>query len=281
MTPALLRPTLAPPSPLAAVVGAVRVAAILAVVAAGSAAVLAAACLPRRAGGAAAAEHVAVGLCRACLWIAGVERRVEGGGALRRHRGFVFFNHVSFLDPLVLVAVAPLRFLATAGVRRLPFLGPMATALGTVYVHRGQHESRAAARTELAEAVGTSPVPVAVAPEGRIGPGGRVLPFRHGAFEVAADARAPVLLVALSFEPHAPVVWGDGEWVLAALWRLCARTGPLVARLTAIPPARTVPPGAAPRAARDAEDRVRGVLRRDREAASGGLESGCAEETSR
>ena len=231
-------PTLPPrPSVGAAALGAVRVAGVVAVLAVGTVVLLAAALLPGRPGGAAPAEWVAVGVARALLATMGVRLRVEGGAALRAHRGFVFFSHPSFLDPLALVAVRPLRFLAAAGVRRLPLVGWMATAIGTLYLDRGRGEDRRRARRALREAVRSSSVPVALAPEGGIAPGPGVLPLRRGAFEVAAEAGAPVLLVALRVEPRAATRWDSGEWLLAPLWRACARSTPLAITVRALPPA--------------------------------------------
>ena len=83
----------------------------------------------------------------------------------------------------------------------------------------------------------SSPVPVALAPEGGIAPGPGVLPLRRGAFEVAAEAGAPVLLVALRVEPRAATRWEAGEWLLAPLWRACARSTPLAITVRALPPA--------------------------------------------
>ena len=247
------------PSPADAALGVVRVAAVLLLLVVGTVILLGAALLPVRLGRARPAQHVAAGICRAFLWITGSRLVVEGADTLRRHRGFVFFNHLSFLDPIVLVAARPLRFLATRGVRSIPFVGWMATALGTIYVDRGQDESREAARAALRAAVARSPTPVALAPEGRIGPGPGVLPFRRGAFEVAADAGAPVLLVALRFEPHAYALWQDEEWLVGPLWRLCARRRPFTATVAALPPALAVgddPAGAAA----EAERRLDAVL---------------------
>jgi 1-acyl-sn-glycerol-3-phosphate acyltransferase len=241
------------------VLGAVRVAAVLVLIVVGTVVLLAAALLPVRVGGARPAQHVAAAVCRAFLWATGTRLVVEGRGALRAHRGFVFFNHLSFLDPVVLVAARPLRFLSTQGVRSIPFVGWMATALGTIYVHRGREASRDAARQKLRAAVARSRTPVALAPEGEIGPGPGVLPFRRGAFEVAADADAPVLLVALRFEPHAYALWRDGEWLVGPLWRLCARRRPFTATVTALPPALPVDADPAGAAA-EAERRLDAVL---------------------
>ena len=223
------------PGPAAALLGAVRVVAVLAVLVVGTVAVLGAALLPGYARGARPAQWVAVGLARLFLATVGVRLRVEGGAALRAHRGFVFFNHPTFIDPVLVMAVRPVRFLAAAGVRRLPLLGWMASAVGTLFVNRGQDESRAQSRDALLEAARSSPVPIALAPEGGIYNGEGVGPLRHGAFDVAAGAGADVRLVALSVEPRAYTRWHDGEWLLAPLWRLCARTAPLVATVRVLP----------------------------------------------
>ena len=139
-----------------------------------------------------------------------------------------------------------MRFLSTAGVRHLPFIGWMATALGTLYVNRGRGASREEARHALRREVHQSSVPVGLAPEGQIGPGPDVLPLRHGAFEVAADADAPILLVSLQFEPYGYAAWLDGEWLLRAYWRLCARTRPVTATLRVL---EEIDPDASSRAA--------------------------------
>ncbi|MDT0633020.1 lysophospholipid acyltransferase family protein [Rubrivirga sp. S365] len=257
LSPAPPAPCPPRPSVAAAVLGVLRVAAVGAVLVVGAVAVLAAACLPGRPGGAAPSEWAAVGVARALLGAMGVRLRVEGGAALQAHRGFVFFSHPSFLDPLALLAVRPLRFLAAAGVRRLPLVGPMATALGTLYLDRGRGESRERARAALREAVASSPVPVALAPEGRTSPGPGVLPLRRGAFEVAAEAGAPVLLVALSVEPRNRTLWREGEWLTAPLWRVCARRGPLVATVRALRPALDA---GRPGAAAEAERRLNAAL---------------------
>lgn len=230
------------PGLVGAVIGVVRVVGVLVLLAVGTAVLLVAALVPGRPRGVRVAVHVAVGIARAFLAMSGTRLAVEDAHALRAHRGFVFFNHLAWLDPVALMAVTPVRFLATQGVRRIPFVGWMAAAVGTLFVNRGRDESREAARDALRAAVAGSPLPVALAPEGGIGPGPGVLPLRHGAFEVATDADADVLLVALSFEPPGYAVW-EHEWLLAPLWRLCARTGPFTVRVRALTPVLETRPG--------------------------------------
>ena len=232
------------PGPAARLLGAARVLAVVALLLAGTVGLLAAALVPVRVRGVRVAVWAAVGVARALLWTTGTRLCVAGAEALRAHRGFVFFNHLSFLDPVALMAVRPVRFLATRGVRRIPLVGPIARAVGTLFVNRGQDASREQARRDLRAAVSRSPLPVALAPEGGIGPGPGVGPLRHGAFEVASDADADVLLVALAFEPPGYAVWED-ETLAGPLWRWCARTAPFTISVRALPPHLETRPGGA------------------------------------
>ncbi|MEO0560205.1 MAG: 1-acyl-sn-glycerol-3-phosphate acyltransferase, partial [Bacteroidota bacterium] len=146
--------------------------------------------------------------------------------------GFVFFNHFSWIDPVVLMAATPVRYLAASGVRKLPFIGWVGRAVGTVFVNRGDNSSREAARGGLRDAIASSLTPVALAPEGGIKPGPPVRPFRYGAFEVAADTNQPILLVALTYTPWPRAAWQDGETLIDAAWRVSARRGSFAACVT-------------------------------------------------
>lgn len=225
------------PGPVAVAVGAVRLAAVLVLAILGALVVLLAALLPVRVRGARPALWVVVALARLFVLLFGLRLRCPDPGTLRRHHGLVFINHLSYLDPVVIEALAPVRFLATAGVQRLPFIGWIARAIGTVFVERGQAESRTASRSLVVEKLERRAYPpIVIAPEGQIGPGGGVLPFRHGALAVARDAGVPILPLVLRFEPLGAAAWLDGEWILRALWRLAARTSPFTATVTPLPP---------------------------------------------
>ncbi|MDX1419706.1 MAG: lysophospholipid acyltransferase family protein [Rubricoccaceae bacterium] len=224
------------PGPVAVLVGVVRILLVLAVAAAGALAVPLAALVPGRVRGVRPGLWVVVALARLFVGLFGIRLRGSAPDALRRHEGLVFINHLSYLDPVVVEAVTPVRFLATAGVRRLPFIGWIARSVGTVFVDRKDEESRAASREALIGALSERPCPpIVIAPEGQIGPGDRVLPFRHGALAVAQDAGVAVLPVVLQFDPFDAAVWLPDEWILRALWRLAARTTPFTATVTPLP----------------------------------------------
>ena len=230
MSPAAVS-ALPAPGVVGTVVGGLRIAAALVTLVVGTAGVLASSAVPIRLRGTRLSLWATAWTARALLVCFGVELAVEDRAALRAHRGFVFFNHFSWIDPVVLMAATPVRFLAAAGVQRLPLIGWVGRAVGTIFVNRGDGASREAARGGLREAVTRSRTPVALAPEGGIRPGPPVRPFRHGAFEVAAETSQRVLPVALDYAPWPRAAWQDGEALVDAAWRVAARRGPFRARV--------------------------------------------------
>ena len=154
------------------------------------------------------------------------------------HQGFIFANHISYFDILMLLNVLPMRFLSRLENRSWPFIGWVAVAVGTVFVNRDDKQSRAQARRQLAQA-GRFP-PIVLYPEGGIGPAHNLRPFRYGAFELAVAEAIPYLPCAIVYDRPEVLAWGD-ESFLAALWRLACRTGPIQARLVPLAPIRPKP----------------------------------------
>lgn len=156
---------------------------------------------------------------RSLLWAMNVKWSCTDSEHYKQHRGFIFPNHISYLDILVLIAIAPVRFLAKREVRSWPVVGQAAQAIGCVFVNREDKDSRASARTSLAH-IDRFP-PVALFPEGRKGPGHLLAPFRHGAFEIVTQGEVPFIPCALVYSQPEWAMWYRGEFVLKAAWRLC------------------------------------------------------------
>jgi 1-acyl-sn-glycerol-3-phosphate acyltransferase len=146
----------------------------------------------------------------------------------RRLEGFVFPNHSSFLDILMMTHLIPMRFVAKQEVRRFPIVGPLAIAIRCVFVKRDSKESRAQARLALAK-VNRFP-PIVLFPEGKTGSGETLQPFRRGAFEIAVENEVPFLPCVILFDKPEYVRW-MGEKFLRVIWRLASRSGPLTAKL--------------------------------------------------
>src|SRR6185369_10489209 len=115
------------------------------------------------------------GWARLILWLLAV--RVEASGAPPRPPFLLVANHLSYLDVLVLASRLPSVFVSKAEVRRWPLLGPICTALGTIYIDRGQRRDIPRVMAEI-EAALDSGLGVVFFPEGTSSKGETVAPFK-------------------------------------------------------------------------------------------------------
>nr|MDT0657767.1 lysophospholipid acyltransferase family protein [Micromonospora sp. DSM 115978] len=143
---------------------------------------------------------------RAVLAALGVKLRVAG--RLPTGRALLVANHISWLDVLALLAVAPVQLLAKREVRGWPLIGPLAAAGGTIFVRRDRPRSLPETVGAVAAALRAGGV-VAVFPEGttwcgtpRGGCGGMGR-FRPAMFQAGIDAAAPVVPVAIRYRAGA------------------------------------------------------------------------------
>ncbi|MEU5938852.1 lysophospholipid acyltransferase family protein [Micromonospora sp. NPDC047548] len=125
--------------------------------------------------------------------------RLEVRGRPPRRRALLVANHVSWLDVLAVLAVAPARMLAKREVRAWPLVGPLARAAGALFVDRARPRELPATVARIAGALRAGD-PVAVFPEGTTWCGtptaGDCRPgrgFRPAVFQAAIDAGAPVV----------------------------------------------------------------------------------------
>lgn len=216
--------------------GVLRMAGTAVWIAMGTVAVLLSGWVPVRIRGIRPAGWIVTGLARGVCRIMRVRIRGQDFDALRRHVGFIFPNHLSLLDPLVLLAVMPVRFVAATEVARYPLIGQLTKSIDTVFVSRQNRDSRREARTQIADAFRhTNQPPIVLFPEGRLGPGHHLYPFRYGAFNVATGAGINFIPCGLRYEPLDVAVWhgGQGESLWKALWRLA--TSPVPVKVEVLP----------------------------------------------
>jgi len=189
--------------------------------------------LPLRIGGAKIATWPVVLMARIFMALMGIRYHCPAPARVRHHQGLLFCNHTSFLDILLILYLTPARFLSTKGVRKLPIIGHLAVALDTVFVHRHNDEARAAARDEIVEQLRErSYPPLAIFPEGKIGPGHTVLPLRYGAFEIAKAEGIAILPCALVYEHLDVVTWFEREDNLIHMaWQIAMIPGGMTAKL--------------------------------------------------
>lgn len=171
-------------------------------------------------------------MSRVFMWVFGIRVTCQDRERIEQHRGFIFPNHESYLDIVVLIYVMPMRFLSNHKVRNYPLIGWMARATETVFVNRKDRRSRANARNQIAEAlVERSYPPLVLFPEGGIGVGDLLKPFHHGAFKAAAQAEIPYLPCVLHYDRFDIIPWFEKESMFSAVWRLATRKGPIHARI--------------------------------------------------
>lgn len=176
-------------------------------------------------------------------------------------------NHISWLDIYVIYAACHCRFVAKADVRRWPFIGTLADAVGTLFIERESRRDTLRVVQYMAERLRCADV-LALFPEGTSSEGVRVLPFHANLLQAAIAANAPVLPVALRFADAAtgelslaPCYIND-DTLLGSIWRT----------LTAPPLCAVVTFGAP----QSAQGRDRRVWAADLRVAVDGLRTGSA-----
>jgi len=105
--------------------------------------------------------------------------------------GLLVCNHLSYLDILVLSALAPCVFVAKREVKHWPVLGWFAKKAGTVFVHR-ELRAQATQTVDKIEAALQTGALVVLFPEGTSSGGESILPFKSSLFEPAARQTHPL-----------------------------------------------------------------------------------------
>jgi len=106
-------------------------------------------------------------------------------------RSLLVCNHLSYLDILVLAALAPCVFVAKSEVKRWPVFGWFAKLAGTVFVHREQRTQAGRTVTKIETALQTDSL-VVLFPEGTSSDGHTVLPFKSSLLEPAVREAHPL-----------------------------------------------------------------------------------------
>ncbi|MCL4871816.1 MAG: 1-acyl-sn-glycerol-3-phosphate acyltransferase [Anaerolineae bacterium] len=242
--------------------GLIRLGACLLVLMVGAPLVMGAALIPLRPRGAKLGNWIVVIGARLILRALAIRLVAKNQERLKQHRGFIFPNHHSALDVVILAAIHPIRFLSKAEIRPLPFIGWIAVAIETVFVQREDKQSRLEARNVLLDTPRYPPI--ALFPEGAIIPNGPLLsPFRYGAFAIAQQTQTPYIPGVFRYEQRELVHWGD-ESLLATLWRIASRpAGSLTVELLFLHPIHPRPDDDPELLALEAHGAILAVLQRD------------------
>jgi lyso-ornithine lipid O-acyltransferase len=111
---------------------------------------------------------------------------------------FLVANHVSWIDIIVLSAVAPVSFVAKSEISRWPFFGSLARLQRTVFVERERRHSTGQERDTISARLKDGGM-IVLFPEGTSHTGKSLLPFRSSYFAAVHDAGIPVVPVTLAY----------------------------------------------------------------------------------
>lgn len=138
--------------------------------------------------------------------------RVEVLGTVPPRPALLVANHVSWLDPFVIMASAPCLPVAKSEVAGWPVVGPIAAATGVQFVDRGCAMSGARLVRTLTRTL-SSGASVLNFPEGTTSEGRSILPFKPGAFRAARAAGVPVVPMVISYDCEELAWTGDASFL--------------------------------------------------------------------
>ncbi|HEX8904654.1 MAG TPA: lysophospholipid acyltransferase family protein, partial [Longimicrobiaceae bacterium] len=155
---------------------------------------------------------------RSVIWASGCPVVVHGGENVRDGvPQVVASNHISWFDVFALAAVieVPYHFVAKKELLKIPLFGRAMEAAGHISIDRSNREAAIESLRVAGEKIRRSPGAVVIFPEGTRSRTGRLMPFKKGAFVLAAEAQVAIVPTAIT---------GSFEIMRKGSWRIHRRT---------------------------------------------------------
>lgn len=134
------------------------------------------------------------------LWLQRTGRHVGRIFQLQVHvdgtipaRGLLISNHVSYVDIIALLSLAPAIFVAKREVKSWPVMGLMAQLGGTLFIDRQRRTHVGEINGDIQTALDVGAL-VVVFPEGTSSDGSTVLPFKSSLLEPATQQKHPLTI---------------------------------------------------------------------------------------
>ncbi len=185
------------------------------------------------------ADTIGERLARRLARLFGIRVRVRGIPA--PSPVLIVANHISWLDIPVLHAARAMGFVSKAEVEGWPVFSFIARTGGTIFHHRGSHDSASDVAQLMAQRLKQGRR-VAIFPEGGILPGNSVRRFHARMFRAALDAECAVQPIMIRYlrdgKRDDDISFRQGESMLVNFGRLLARPG-ATADLHFLPPLQT------------------------------------------
>lgn len=139
-------------------------------------------------------------------------------------------NHISWLDITSLHAARFCRFVSKADIAQWPFIGKLASGIGTLFLERSSRRDAMRVVHHMAASLQAGDV-LAVFPEGTTSDGRSLLPFHANLIEAAIVANVPVQPVALQFidrttgQPSFAPCYINDDTLVGSVWRTLVTPG--------------------------------------------------------
>ncbi len=181
------------------------------------------------------ADARGVVIAKTLTWFFGVRTEVTGTPA--EGAALVVANHVSWLDIPVIHSGCAMGFVAKAEIDRWPVFRFIARTGGTIFHHRGSHDSAADVSAVMSERLRQGRK-VTIFPEGGIKPGSSIRMFHARLFRSAVDVGCPVQPVMVRYMRKGvrddDISFRENESMLINFTRLLSRPA-VVAELHFLP----------------------------------------------
>lgn len=107
-------------------------------------------------------------------------------------------NHISWLDPALIIALRPAHFVAKSEIRAWPVLGWLAEKAGTLFIERGRRHDTARINQSISQVLNAGDC-VGLFPEGTTTNGAAIKPFHASLLQAAVLAQAILYPVAIRY----------------------------------------------------------------------------------
>lgn len=121
-------------------------------------------------------------------------------------------NHRSYIDIFIVAALTPAAMVSKSEIRNWP-LGKLGIKItNSILVDRSDLKSLIKTMNKIKESVNNG-IPVVLFPEGGTYIGPLTKPFKNGSFQIAADARIPVIPMAINYSDINDAWVGDDNFM--------------------------------------------------------------------
>jgi 1-acyl-sn-glycerol-3-phosphate acyltransferase len=141
---------------------------------------------------------------RAGVRLARIRVQVEGREHIPAQPAIFMSNHVSNLDPPIMLPFLPFRtaFFIKRSLLKIPLVGYGMRLAGFIPVDRDGRLESARESVQAANKVLHSGVNISTFPEGTRSRNGKLLPFKKGPFYLAMESKAPIIPISIWGSEH-------------------------------------------------------------------------------